>query len=258
MKKNTYVLGLIIALLTLALPSAASARDRDHDGLSDRWEKRHKLSVKRNSAHADLDRDKVDNANEYRQRTNPRDADSDNDGRGDGREDTDRDRLNNRSEDATGNDPRDPDTDDDGVKDGRERAGTVVSFEDGLLLIDLANGSSVSGLVTGDTDFKCKSESEAERAHGKRGPKAGKSTEDESSEGEGEVPEPGDDSGESDDYPEGFDHDGGSGHDDGEGKKDKKRCSADDVKPGLGVHKAKLVLTADGLEFKRVTLLRGR
>ena len=256
MKKNTFILGLIIALLTLALPTAASARDRDRDGLSDRWEKRHKLSLKRNSANSDLDRDKVDNANEYRQRTNPRDADSDNDGKSDGREDTDRDKLNNRSEDATGNDPRDPDTDNDGIPDGKERAGTVDSFEDGVLTIDLGNGTSVSGLVTDETDFKCKSESEAERSHRKRGPKAGKSNYEESApgedEGEGEDPgeEPGDESGEDED------HENKPGED--EDHEGKKHCSADDLKSGMGVHEAKLKLSVDGLEFKRITLLRGR
>lgn len=261
MRRRAFTLGLILAMLTLALPTAASARDRDRDGLSDRWEKKHKLSLKRNSAHADLDRDKVDNANEYRERTDPRDADSDNDGKSDGREDTDRDELNNRSEDATGNDPRDPDTDDDGIKDGKERAGTIVSLKDGLLTIDLANSSSVSALVTDETDFRCMSEKQAESLHG-RSPKAGKSTDEESEEGEGEGEdeEPGDESGESsdDDLESDIDEDSGSSDDGTYDGHRKKHCSSGKAAPGRGVHEAKLRLTSDGLVFKRVTLLISR
>ena len=63
---------------------------------------------------ADRDRDRVDNANEIREGTSPRDKASDDDGRGDAREDRDRDGLKNGGEDLTGNDPVDPDTDDDG------------------------------------------------------------------------------------------------------------------------------------------------
>jgi hypothetical protein len=258
MRKTHYMLALLIALLTLMLPAVASARDRDHDGLPDRWEKRHKLSLERDSAHSDRDRDKVDNANEYRQGTNPRKRDTNNNGKNDGLEDRDRDRMSNRMEDATGNDPRNPDTDGDGVRDGRERAGVVRSFEDGLLTIALPNGSSLSAYVTEETDFKCKSESLTERAHRKSRGKAHKATGDGEydgeyeGEGEGEDPdELGDDELELDeDFPEDK-HEGDDDH-------GKKHCSADDVKPGMGVHKAKLTLTADGLEFKRVTLLLDR
>ena len=254
MRRNAFILGLIVALLTLALPTAASARDRDRDGLSDRWEKRHKLSLKKNSANSDLDRDKVDNANEYRERTNPRDADSDNDGKSDGREDTDRDKLNNRSEDATGNDPRDPDTDDDGISDGKERAGAVVSLEDGWLTIDLANGTSVKGMVGDYTDFRCRSEKQAESSHGK-GPKAGKSNDEEHDEGEGEGEDP-----ESDEAPddESGEPDGSEKPDKGEDHTGNKHCSADWADEGRGVHEAKLTLTSEGLVFKRVTLLISR
>src|SRR5688572_10592513 len=107
--------GLVVALLALLTPASAVAGDRDHDGLPDRWEQRHRLSTHAGSGAADPDRDRVDNRNEYRERTDPRDRDSDNDGRSDGREDSDRDRLANAAEDQTGNDPRDRDTDDDGV-----------------------------------------------------------------------------------------------------------------------------------------------
>ena len=59
----------------------------------------------------------------------------------------------------------DKDTDDDGTRDGAEQAGVVAKFEGGVLTIDLANGSSVSGLVTGDTEIECESEDQEEADH---------------------------------------------------------------------------------------------
>ena len=182
------------ALVSLALPGAAAARsgDRDGDRMPDRWERKHGLSVKRNDAardpdrdalrnlaeyrartnprrpdtdrdgvldgHEDRDRDRVDNANEDREATSPADRDTDGDGTRDGQEDADRDGLDNRGEDVTGNDPIDPDTDDDGVKDGSEQAGVVDSFEDGVLTVRLLRGGSVSGRVTDETELECEDE----------------------------------------------------------------------------------------------------
>lgn len=195
-------LGLAATLLALLLvPASAQARDRDHDKLPDRWEKKFHISTKAKSGlkdpdrdglsnlgefrsktsprrsdtdrdgirdgDEDADRDAVDNANETREGTRPRDRDSDNDGRSDGREDRDRDHLNNAGEDRTGNDPIDRDTDDDGIRDGDERAGTVVAFDDSdglpsVLTIGLTGGTSVSGMVTAATKIKCETEDEAE------------------------------------------------------------------------------------------------
>jgi hypothetical protein len=192
------VLAAAAAMLSLAFPALAAAKggDRDRDGMPDRWERKHKLNVKKNDARGDRDRDglrnlaefraktnparpdsdrdgrldgdedrdrdRVDNANEDRQRTHPRRKDSDRDGVRDGDEDTDRDGLDNEGEDVTGNDPIDPDTDDDGVKDGAEEAGVVESFEDGVLTVRIARGGSVSGRVTGETEIECKSEGDHE------------------------------------------------------------------------------------------------
>jgi hypothetical protein len=159
---------LVLAAVMLALvvaPAAAQARDRDRDGLPDRWEKRNHLSTHAKSANKDPDRDRVDNLNEYRERTKARKRDSDRDGVRDGREDRDGDGLSNSAEDKTGNDPSDSDTDNDGVEDGDENAGTVASYEDGVLTIDLVGGGSVTGKVTDDTRLSCESESSAESAY---------------------------------------------------------------------------------------------
>src|SRR4051794_37413519 len=97
--KITRLLTLVasLALALLALPAVAGAADRDHDGMSDQWERAHHVG----RANADVDRDHVDNRNEFREGTNPRVRDSNHNGRPDGREDRDRDGLNNAAEDAT-------------------------------------------------------------------------------------------------------------------------------------------------------------
>src|SRR6266480_3350332 len=112
----------------LVVPSSALAkshhklRDRNHDGIPDKWEKKHRLSLKVNQARRDQDHDGLNNKQEFRDKTNPRDADTDNDG----------------------------------VRDGEEIAGTVQSFDQGTdndpstgtLTILLPDGTNtVSGAV---------------------------------------------------------------------------------------------------------------
>src|SRR3954449_5106310 len=91
MKIVKYALLAVVAAALLALPGLAQAksRDRDHDRLPDRWEKRHHLSTHKKSAKGDPDRDSLSNLAEFRSRTDPRDADSDNDGKADDDEDRD-------------------------------------------------------------------------------------------------------------------------------------------------------------------------
>src|SRR5439155_7753073 len=63
-----------------------TARDRDGDGLPDRWERRHRLSRHHKSTHGDPDHDSLSNRFEYRLHLNPRRWDTDGDGLSDGRE----------------------------------------------------------------------------------------------------------------------------------------------------------------------------
>src|SRR3954468_9651027 len=115
---------LVIAALGVAalmLPSVAAAKDRNHDRIPDRWEKRHGLSLRGNQAHRNQDRDGLNNKHEFR----------------------------------AGDDPRDPDSDNDGVEDGDEGAGTIASFDGTRLVINLFDGSNVSGNVTDQTEIEC-------------------------------------------------------------------------------------------------------
>jgi hypothetical protein len=120
--------GASLALLFAGFTGAAAAKDRNHDRISDRWEKHFHLSLRVNQAHRDQDRDQVDNLNEFREGTNPRDADTDNDG----------------------------------IRDEDENAGVIASFDGTTLTINLASGGQVSGQVTTATRIECRTRDEFE------------------------------------------------------------------------------------------------
>jgi hypothetical protein len=76
------------ALITLGGTGAVHAsgsRDSDHDAMPDRWEVAHHLDAHRANAKGGPDRDGLSDLGEYRHRTRPHDADTDNDGVEDGR-----------------------------------------------------------------------------------------------------------------------------------------------------------------------------
>jgi hypothetical protein len=100
----------MVALTHIAPTAGAAAdRDRDHDRLPDRWERKHHLSTAMASAKRDPDGDRLNNRRELRLRTHPRRADTDGDRLRDGAE-VRRFRTN----------PRKRDTDGDGLSDWRE------------------------------------------------------------------------------------------------------------------------------------------
>jgi hypothetical protein len=143
MRRLTLFISVALALLAFAIPATASAKrghhktrhhrvaDRNHNGIPDRWERKFRV----HKATADPDRDGVTNIGEFHNGTNPRDADTDNDGIDDG----------------------DDDANDDGIDDGDEQAGVIDSFDaaTGKLTVKLVNGDSFTGTVNADTEIEC-------------------------------------------------------------------------------------------------------
>ena len=163
-KIKLLLFGVVLAAL-LAVPGTAMAksRDRDHDGLPDKWEKKFHLSTHKKSAKGDPDRDGLNNMGEFRSRTNPRRADTNHNGVNDANDDQDKDGVSNRDEMRDHTNPCDRDTDNDGVGDGEETIGTVAGFvEDsanpgtGVLTITLKDNSTVSGKVDSSTEIECR------------------------------------------------------------------------------------------------------
>jgi hypothetical protein len=117
----TATAGVLALAASLLLAAAASAHDRNHDRIPDRWERAHHLSLRVDQARRDQDHDGLNNRGEFRAHMNPRDADTDNDG----------------------------------IEDGDENAGTIASFTGGVLTIDLAGGGTLTGDITQDTEIEC-------------------------------------------------------------------------------------------------------
>jgi hypothetical protein len=133
----------VLAMLALPAVAAAKHRDRNHDGIPDRWEKRHHLSLKVNQAHRNQDHEGLNNLEEFEHGTNPQKADTDGDG------------LTDSQEVEVGDDPRSADSNHDGTPDGQENAGKVATFDGTTLTIELFDGSMLSGMVTESTEIEC-------------------------------------------------------------------------------------------------------
>jgi hypothetical protein len=115
-------ISLLMALAALtALAAPSQARDRNHDKISDRWERSHHLTLRVNQARRDQDHDGLKNRGEFRAQTDPRDDDSDNDG----------------------------------VEDGDERAGTITDVTGDTITVTLFGGGTISGKVTSQTEIEC-------------------------------------------------------------------------------------------------------
>lgn len=241
----TWIALALGALALLAMPGLATAKDRNNDRIPDRWEKRHKLSLKVNQA----------------------------------RRDQDRDRLRNRAEFLAGTDPRLGDSDGDGVKDGDEQAGTIASFDaaTGRLVIDLFGTETIAGFVTESTEIKCEDDGLSASASsegsggGEPGDDGGSSEEPgddnggEEGDGDSSGPGSGDESGDSDEDNSGpSDNSGpgsessGPGHDgdddDGEHGDDDRICTIAELVPGAVVEEAELKLENGKATFREVEL----
>lgn len=209
---------LALAVLALAIAGPATAKDRNNDGIPDRWERKHGLSLKKNQARRDQDKDGLRNRGEFRAKTDPRDAD----------------------------------TDDDGTEDGEENAGTISSYdaETGVLVIDLFGGDTVTGVVDEATEIECDSrgDSEDDDSDGDPGEPVLRDSESD------DDPSSSDDDNSGDGGDHGADDGDDSGHD---GADDDRTCSVDDLVPGAPVHEAELEATADGLVYTEIELVGG-
>jgi hypothetical protein len=203
----------------LAFPASGMARshgDRNGDRIPDRWERSHHLSLKVNQAKRDQDHDG----------------------------------MRNRAEFMAGDNPRDADTDDDGTVDGKEKAGQVVSFTGGILIVHLFNGDDVKGTVDGDTEIECEDAPSttatapaaraADDGHGGGGDEGDDDNHDRShDEGDGDNHDRGHDEGDDD-----------NGEDQGQAG-----CDATKLTPGAVVGEAELKATAGGLVFEKIELV---
>src|SRR5260221_599048 len=205
------------AIAMLALPAMAAAKDRNHDHIPDRWEKRHNLSLKVNQAGHDQDRD----------------------------------HLRNRAEFLAGDNPRSSDSDGDGIPDGEENAGTIQSFDPstGKLTIALFGGETLNGLATQHTQIESGGEHHGSASASDDGEEHA-SPEDE--EGEGEL---GDDHGDHGEEGEGHHGEGGEPGDDDEGEEDEApSCTTADLTAGATVEEAELKLEHGSAAFEKVEL----
>ena len=67
----------VAAALVLAVPALGQGRDGNGDRLPDSWERQHHLTLNVNQAPKDQDQDGLNNMGEYKNHTDPRNADSD-------------------------------------------------------------------------------------------------------------------------------------------------------------------------------------
>ena len=217
MKRLLIIALALVASLGVVSTASAKGRDRNHDRLPDRWERAHHLSLKVKQAKRDQDRDGLDNRGEFRARTNPRDADTDNDG----------------------------------IEDGDENAGTIKSFEGGVLTITLAGGGELDGKVDDQTEIECHSTGDLKaRSSSDEGDDHG---DDENGDDEGDDhgdDDEGDDQGDDD---QGEDEDGDDVNEHGDDDDD--RCSADALQPGTKVHEAELDVTSQGKRWDELELI---
>lgn len=89
----------VLVASLFAIPALASSRDGNGDRIPDRWEAKYDLSLNKDQAPRDQDKDGVENLVEFKDGTNPREADTDGDGSTDS---TDPHPCNNSDTSGTG------------------------------------------------------------------------------------------------------------------------------------------------------------
>lgn len=221
MRRLTLAIALIGSLL-FAASASAHGRDANGDRIPDRWEKRHGLSLEVKQARRDQDRDGFKNRAEWRAKTDPRDADSD----------------------------------DDGTDDAEENAGTVTSFADGELTITLFDGGTLTGKVTEETEIRCDADDDTARSShdpgddddGDEGDDHGDRGHDDHGDDEG------DDRGDRGHGDRGGDGSGKCRHDDDGGDDEDEECGPEALTTGAAVKEAELSISSDGRIWNEIEL----
>jgi hypothetical protein len=116
-----------------------------------------------------------------------------------------------------------------------DNAGTVQSFQNGVLTIALNDGSTVKGMVTNDTELECTSTQQTQTVH------------EDGDGGRGDQSSSGDDQG-----------DNNHGDDDqGEDQNENEAgsCSTSSLTPGAVVHEASLRIGGSGATWQKVELV---
>jgi hypothetical protein len=213
------LIAALAAMVVFAAPAMASG-DRNHDGIPDKWERKHDLSLKHSQAKKDQDSDGLKNKGEFRASFDPQDAD----------------------------------TDDDGVEDGDEGAGTVGTFNDttGELVINLFGGGTVTGTVTTDTEIECENDDDVQPDDGDV--IGDELTDDNGDDGPGHTKSGGDDGPGDNSGPGNGDDDDDSGPGDDDAGDDDESCDATALQPGTVVREAEVDVTATGLVFEEIEL----
>lgn len=214
--KGLIAAAIAASLLVLPAGALAQGRDRDRDRMPDKWEKKHGLNPRVKDARKDPDHDGLSNLSEFRHGTDPQRADTDDDNVSDGHEVRE------------GSDPRD----------GDEISGTVVSFEAGVLTIQLPGqgAGTAAGTVTGATEIECDDDD---------APAAGASREGDSGEGSDDA-----------DHSGGDDPSGDANRSGDDDRGDDDRCTTAGLAPGARVHEGELATASDGTDvFTKIELV---
>ena len=176
------------------------------------------------------------NIGEFHDGTNPRDADTDNDGVKDGQDDANHD----------------------GIEDQDEQSGVIDSFDatTGKLTVKLVNGDSLTGTVNSDTEIECENTTTASTRHdgesGDDNSGSGSTQSGDDNSGSGST-QSGDDNSGSGSTNSGDDDQGDDNDDQGENESE-GNCGTDALQPTTIVKEAELRLTSAGAVFEKIEL----
>ena len=147
---------------------------------------------------------------------------------------------------------------------GSNDAGKVTSFtpsstdpNSGKLVITLNDGSTVSGMVTGDTELQC--ESATSGSSDSSSSQSGSMQSDEQSSGQDNGPTSGSDDngteGQDDQGDQTDQNDQGDNNDQGDDDGNQQSCSTSNLTPGTTVHEAELAISSTGAVWRGVDLV---